>query len=141
MPASAHHNSACPEPAEGGRVIDFASRVRRRPGAAPVPQEGPVELGVEARTIAEAWEAAAAREGLSMTDPQTVAAARMVADMLEKLVNGAQAIREGDAAAGQEPNPSDGMDRVSAELMRGLLRDLRQAPAHVAQLRTNVREL
>jgi hypothetical protein len=121
-------------------IDQLAARRRKREASANPPLEDPrlVEMleeqglavpDVERAALARAWEAAVAEHGVSLASPEGEAYARGIADFLDRLAHGAMIVRDGDPARGIGPNPDDGMDRVSARMLVGLARDLRDTPA------------
>ncbi|RPE27220.1 hypothetical protein [Kitasatospora cineracea] len=127
MPASAPHPFG-DEPAPVADVIDFASRraaQRRGTGscASPVPGR-PTEQEI---AVADVWQGELAKHGANLADPAVRAAVAGVADLMERLVHGAQQLRESGTGSG--------LDEEGARVMLDLVADLRSVPGTLDAVR------
>jgi hypothetical protein len=157
MPASAHHHGD--QNTSGAQVIDFAARssARRVPSpAAPCPSvpgpvppaPGPFERESpayrdprETRDIVTVIERMMDAHRVSLADPTAQATIAAMADFLEQVVLGAWKLREGSEADGIVGDPGRGVDRVGAQTLMDVLRDVRCAPSDLAAITAAAREL
>lgn len=104
---------------------DFAAYAGRRANT-PIPQSTPQ---LDPHSVAAMWREVIAERGATLSDPLVTDVAIAIAEAMERLVYSGMAIRQGDEKRGIKPNPGDGFDSTSGQVMIDLVRGLRDAAA------------
>lgn len=110
---------------DNDQPADFAAYAGRR-ASTPVPQPAPQ---LDPHSVAAMWREVIAKQGASLSDPLVANVAIAIAEAMERLVYAGMAIRHGDAERDIKPNPDDGFDSTSGQVMIDLVRGLRDAAA------------
>jgi hypothetical protein len=92
-----------------------------------------VDVDQQQAAVAQAWEDMLQEQQVSLRDPAARAAVEGVAAMLERLVGGMIALRQGDPARGIIADPTRGLDDAGVREIRGIVEDMRVAAAAFAE--------